>query len=67
MWSTSFYFGNFLGSTIAGFIVEAWGFRNASMLYWIVVLLTTIMDYGELAYNVKNKVNKRNQEYSEID
>ena len=27
MWTASFHFGNFVGPTASGFMVEAWGFR----------------------------------------
>jgi hypothetical protein len=47
-------------------MVEAWGFRNTSLFYWIVVLLTGIMDFVELGYNVKHKLTPRKAEYKEL-
>ena len=66
MWSSSFYLGNFLGPTIAGFTVEAWGFRMASVVPWSLLLLALLVDAAELGYNVKHGITKRSQEYTEL-
>ena len=31
MWSTAFYFGNFIGPTVAGIVVEKYGFRATTI------------------------------------
>ena len=66
MWSSSFYLGNFLGPTIAGFTVEAWGFRTASVVPWTLLLVALLVDAGELAFNVKHGITRRGQEYEEL-
>jgi len=40
MWTTSFYFGNFLGPSIAGVSVENFGFRWTSVIFSSLFFLT---------------------------
>ena len=63
MWSSSFYFGNFLGPTLAGVLVESSGFRQATILYWALYLVFGVIDVCELTYNVKNKISAKSSEY----
>ena len=65
MWSSSFYLGNFLGATLAGILIEAWGFRYATVPYWIGLYITLIMNVLELAYNMKQA--KDIEEYKQLD
>ena len=60
LWSGTLYLGGFLGPTVAGVLVDAYGFRTATILYWALYLLATVVDVGDLAYNVKNGHNKSN-------
>lgn len=53
MWTTSFYFGNFLGPTIAGFAVESHGFRAATMLFFSLYIVFFFVDFAELLYNIR--------------
>jgi MFS family permease len=66
MWSTSFYLGNFLGPTVSGFLVEAYGFRNSTVLFFSILLLILVIDVFELAYNVRMKRSTKNVNYEEI-
>jgi MFS family permease len=50
MWSGSLYFGNFLGPTIAGFLVEAYGFSYTSVLYWAFYLVVLVLDCAVIVY-----------------
>ena len=63
MWSTSFYLGNFLGPTIAGFLVDAYGFRTASIFFFCFFVVIVCIDILELGYNVKMKRFKESEEY----
>ena len=67
MWQSSFYFGNFLGPTIAGFLVDAYGFRKASIVFFSLFVAVLFVDLGELTYNVKKKQNKRSNEYHSLE
>lgn len=47
MWTSSIYFGTFLGPTIGGVAVETWDFRTATIIYWctfIIVLVRKLID-----------------------
>ena len=66
LWSSSFYLGNFVGPTLGGFMVEAYGFRKSTLLFWIMYLIIATVDVSELVYNVKNKRSQRNSEYEQI-
>jgi MFS family permease len=66
MWSTSFYLGNFLGPTIAGFLVDAFGFRSASIVFFAAFLVIIVVDFIELGYNINLSRNKRSAEYEEL-
>ena len=66
MWSTSFYLGNFLGPTVAGFLVEAYGFRNSTILFFSLLIVILVVDVFELAYNIKLKRTTKNANYEEL-
>ena len=66
MWSTSFYLGNFLGPTIAGFLVDAYGFRSSSIVFFSAFIVILIVDFCELAYNVKLTRTQKSAEYEDL-
>ncbi len=54
LWASSFNLGNFIGPTSAGFIVEAYGFRDATFVYiWIYVIMIFV-DVGVLIYECRS-------------
>ena len=53
MWSSSFYFGNFVGPTVAGIVVENVGFRSTTLLFFSLYIFITIIDSCELVYYLK--------------
>ena len=59
--------GNFLGPTLGGFLVQAWGFRWATLLYWCCYLLAIIIDCFELIYNVRNQFTTKNLAYERLE
>ena len=60
MWSTSFYFGNFVGPTAAGFLVQDHGFRATTVLFFGLYVIFFFVDIGELIFNMrKNGWNGR--------
>ena len=68
MWSCSFYFGNFLGPTIGGFLVESFGFRDTSLVFAVLqlkMMLGNLVELGVLrCWGKKNK--KKREGYQEI-
>ena len=66
MWSTAFYFGNFLGPTLAGISVEAYGFRTTTVAFFILFCGSLIIDFIELAYNVKVSNKSVRKGYEEL-
>jgi MFS family permease len=50
MWTASFNLGAFLGPTSAGFIVEAWNFRGATVIYFTIYLSVAALDLVQLIY-----------------
>lgn len=62
MWSASFFFGNFLGPTAAGFAVESYGFASTTMVFFFIYCLVIMIDCLELTYNVKQLKKKQGYE-----
>ena len=52
MWTFSFYLGNFVGPTVAGFLVEQHGFRFATAAYAGLNVLMVAADATDIAYKV---------------
>ena len=59
-WSTSFYFGNFLGPTMAGFLVEHLGFRDAILVFQGLIALAVVVDLYEFCYGYERKRTNTN-------
>ena len=53
MWSASFYIGNFIGPTVSGFLVDAYGFEWTTMVFFGLYGFILLVDISELAYNIK--------------
>ena len=51
MWSASFYIGNFIGPTVAGFLVEAYGFEWTTIVFFGLYAFILVVDICELTYN----------------
>ena len=51
MWSAAFYFGNFVGPTMSGFWIDAYGFEWTTIIFLGVYIFVTIFDFYELFYN----------------
>ena len=52
MWSASFYIGNFIGPTVAGFLVDAYGFQWTTIVFFGLYGFILIVDICELSYNI---------------
>ena len=53
MWSASFYLGNFIGPTAAGFLVDAYGFEWTSFVFLSFNCFILSVDIFELSFNVR--------------
>ena len=67
MWSSTFYFGNFVGPTVAGFIVENFGFRTTTLVFFCLYAFIIVLDSCQLAYILKYIRAPRSQGYSDLD
>ena len=64
MWSSSCYIGNFIGPTVSGFLVDAYGFAWTSVVLFGVYVIILMIDIGELSYILNNC--KTNNEYERL-
>ena len=68
MWSASFYIGNFIGPTAAGFLVDAYGFEWTTVVFFSLYVFILLVDIFELSYNVKKtKVDLSYEKMAEHD
>ena len=49
MWTGSFYLGAFVGPTMAGLLMENYGFKFTSMIFSIFFVVSLIFDIREVA------------------
>ena len=52
MWSATRFFGKFIGSTVAGFLIDANGFVWTTNVFCLLFCLITIVNIGELTFIV---------------
>ena len=52
MWSASRYFGSFIGPTVAGFLVDAYGFVWTTIVFFWLFCVITIVDICHLTFIV---------------
>ena len=67
MWSSSFYLGNFLGPTVAGIMVENFGFQLTTLIVFSLFIFIIIVDSLELNYYLKFVTVSKKQGYIEFD
>ena len=66
LWSSSFYLGAFLGPSIAGFLVDAYGFEWTTVIFAIFYCVGIVFNVFELSYTCIAQ-NERFWIKSEID
>jgi len=64
LWTASMHLGNFVGPTLSGFMVEAWGFRQTTTVFLIAFAIMALIDFEEL---VRQTVKGRRRGYEEIE
>ena len=55
MWTASFYSGNFIGPTVAGFLVDAYGFEWTCVVFVGAYGLIFMIDTCELTYVIRKR------------
>ena len=67
MWSTAFYFGNFLGPTVAGITVDLYGFRTTTVGFFALLCIILVVDFIELSVTVKSHKTQQKLGYEELE
>ena len=69
MWTASFFLGNFMGPTVAGILVQHFGFRYSTLFFFVINCSVLLIDFAELVYSIRNSRNhpKSNIEYKIIN
>ena len=67
MWSSTFYFGNFLGPTSSGFMVENFGFTSTTFIFFCIYTFIVFLDSCQLAYILKYNWAPQREGYSSLD
>ena len=62
MWSSSFFLGNFVGPTVSGILVDYYGFRMTTLVFFVVYLVNIFVDVGELFFTIRS----RRREYEQL-
>ena len=65
MWSASFYIGNFIGPTVSGFLVDAYGFEWTTIVFFGLYLFILVVDICELSYNIRK--SRTHVQYENIE
>ena len=67
MWTSTFYLGNFVAPTIAGFIVENFGFKSTTLVFFGFYAFIILLDSCQLAYILKYIRAPQREGYSDLD
>ena len=69
MWTASFFLGNFMGPTVAGILVQHFGFRSSTLFFFAINCSVLLIDSAELFYSIRNSRNhpKSNIEYKVLN
>ena len=59
MWSASFYIGNCIGPLIAGILVDSYGFRWSTQIFFAIFCLVIAIDIAVALYEASNRSNSR--------
>ena len=66
MWSSSFFLGNFVGPTASGILVDNYGFRFTTVIFFAVYCVNIVVDAFELFYTVRIRRKEEASEYERL-
>ena len=52
VWTLSFFLGSAVGSTLSGFLVDAYGFQWTTVVFFAIYCVILVVDVLELLFNV---------------
>ena len=67
MWTSTFYLGNFVGPVVAGFMVENFGFKSTSLVFFCFFAFIILLDSCQLTYILKYIWAPQREGYSNLD
>ena len=53
VWTLSFFLGSAVGSTLSGFLVDAYGFEWTTVVFFAIYCIILVADLFELSFNLK--------------
>ena len=56
VWTLSFFLGNSVGSTLSGFLVDAYGFEWTTVVFFAFYCIMLVVDVFELLFNVNQSM-----------
>ena len=65
VWTLSFFLGNTVGSTLSGFLVDAYGFQWTTVVFFAFYCIMLVVDVFELLFNVNLSMYKHS--YKRVD
>ena len=66
LWTSSFYLGNFLGPTLAGVLVDSYGFRWSTQIFFFCYITNLIATVLDLAYKKLVNIRKHSSGEREV-
>ena len=64
VWTLSFFLGSAVGSTLSGFLVDAYGFEWTTVVFFAIYCIMLVVDVFELLFNVRQSMHQPS--YKEI-
>ena len=66
VWTLSFFLGNSVGSTLSGFLVDAYGFQWTTVVFFAFYCIMLVVDVFELLFNVNLPMYKPSYERVDV-
>ena len=63
IWTLSFCLGNFVGSTVSGFLVDSYGFEWTTFVCFAMYCILLVVDTWELFFSVKKRIARLPYKY----
>ena len=62
VWTLSFFLGSAVGSTLSGFLVDAYGFEWTTVVFFAIYCIILVADLFELSFNLKQSMHQPSYE-----